>query len=329
MRRAYHHGAEGARREVFDIVRSLDCTADEKLQVLHHIDGFLHSYIDWISTEVLTAYDQESRRITDYSATATARVIRDVLAEAHVPTERFENITRYRLDQCHRAAVVWVNKDSPAVDHTVDLLAQVHRIARRPGFTGATLFTAVDRGTAWVWFGVADTEPVTEVSALAEDLRTRLPQAQICFGSAQQGTRGFRESHRQAQAAEHVARIAGPEYLTPMSYDDTGVALASLLSPDVPALRRWVTEQLGGLAARTGHAARLRETYSVFLDTGASYTRTGETMNLHRNSVRYRIEQARSLAGPGSLRNPAETAVALHMCRLLGPSVLGTDAQEG
>lgn len=154
LRRAYHHGAEGGRREIFKIVRDLDCSADEKLQVLHHIDGFLHSYIDWISAEVLDAYEQEARRLTDFSATATATVIRDVLSGTPVPEARFESIAHYRLDQRHRASVMWVNQDSPAVDHTTDLQTQAQWIARGPGFTGTTLFTAVDReqrgcGSAW------------------------------------------------------------------------------------------------------------------------------------------------------------------------------------
>jgi hypothetical protein len=328
LRRAYHLGAEGGRREIFEIVRNLDCSADEKLKALHYIDGFLHSYIDWMSTEVLTAYEQEARRLTDYSATATARMIRDVLAGAQVPTERFESVARYRIDQQHRAAVIWVNQESAAVDHTTDLLSQVQRISRRPGFTGSTLFTAVDRGTAWVWFGVEDADPVAGLTELAEELRSRLPQAQICFGAAQSGISGFCGSHRQAQAAERVAHIAGPAHLTPVSYDDPGVALASLLSADMPALRQWVTEQLGGLAAQTEGAARLRETYAVFLDSGASYTRTGELMMLHRNSVKYRIVQARALMDVGGRETPAEASVALHMCRLFGESVLNVDPRE-
>lgn len=328
LRRAYHHGAEGGRREISRIVRDLDCSADEKLQVLHHIDGFLHSYIDWISAEVLDAYEQEARRLTDFSATATATVIRDVMSGTPVPEARFESTAHYRLDQRHRASVMWVNQDGPAVDHTTDLQTQAQWIARRPGFTGTTLFTAVDRGTAWVWFGVEGTDPLTETTALSQELHSRVPGAQICFGTAQSGVAGFRTSHRQAQSAEYLARITGPDRPAPVCYDDPGVALASLLSSDVPALRDWVNEQLGELAAHSDNAARLRGTYSVFPDSGASFTRTGELMMLHRNTVKYRIEQARVLIGAENPGTPAENSVALHMCRLLGPSVLSTDTQE-
>ncbi|MGO1418636.1 MAG: helix-turn-helix domain-containing protein, partial [Candidatus Corynebacterium faecigallinarum] len=93
-------------------------------------------------------------------------------------------------------------------------------------------------------------------------------------------------------------------------------------------LRDWVNEQLGELAAHSDNAARLRETYSVFPDSGASFTRTGGLMMLHRNTVKYRIEQARALIGAENPGTPAENSVALHMCRLLGPSVLSTDTQE-
>lgn len=322
LRRAYHLGAEGMRREIFGIVRDMDCTPDDKLQILHFIDGFSHDYVDWISGEVLAAYDQASLQLAEYSASAAATVIREVLSGAEVSAHAFENTTRYRLDQLHRASVIRVAPTNPAVDHTRDLIQLAHRIARGPHFTGTLLATPVDRGTAWVWFGVHDSGPVTGVSDLQADPHARFPQVQVSFGGALGGAHGFRRSHEQALSAARVALISGTERPHPLSYDDPGVALASLLSVDMPELRRWVNEELGDLALQTDSAARLRETYSTFLATGNSFTRTGEIMNLHRNTVKYRIDQARSLVGESSQRASAEQSVALHLCRLLGTAVL-------
>ena len=318
LRRAYHLGSEGGRREIFGIIRDMDCPSRDKLEILHHMDGFLHSYIDWMSGEILTAYETEARRIRDYSASATASLIREVLTGTEVADRAFEHTAQYRLDQRHRAAVLWIDQANPAVDYTSQLATQVRRIARGAGFAGPTLFTAVDRGTVWVWFSVRDADPV----AGAAGLLAGMPAARIAFGAPESGREGFRRSHRQALAAERVARTAVVEDPVPLSYDDPGVALATLLTSDMPEIRRWVAEELGGLAEQNPTAARLWETYSRFLETGSSYTRTGEAMTLHRNTVKYRISQAQGLLPERPQRTTAELSMALRLCALLGAAVL-------
>ena len=90
----------------------------------------------------------------------------------------------------------------------------------------------------------------------------------------------------------------------------------------MPEIRRWVAEELGGLAEQNPTAARLWETYSRFLETGSSYTRTGEAMTLHRNTVKYRISQAQGLLPERPQRTTAELSLALRLCALLGAAVL-------
>lgn len=330
LRRAYHLGSEALRRESFDEVEHLDCSSNEKLHVLHFIDGFLHSYVDWISVEVLAVHDQETRRLAEYSASATATMIRDVLAGndgSDISASSFEATTHYRLDQKHRAAVVWVDRATPAVDHTSSLMTLVNRIARGSGRTTPVLFTAVDRSTAWVWFSDRGGDPRETV----EKALTTLPGARIAFGGDGDGTAGFRRSHRQATSAARVARVArvtrtatGGEN-TLVCYDDPGVAVASILTGDMEAVRTWIAEELGELARATDTADRLRETYLQFLDNDGSYTRTGTIMNLHRNTVKYRVEQALEYTGDPAGARRADVAMALHTCRVLGDAVLTTE----
>lgn len=328
LRRAYHLGSEALRRESFAEVQHLDCSPDEKLHVLHHIDGFLHTYVDWMSTEVLAVHDQETRRLAEYSASATATMVRDVLDGANVSPATFERTARYRIDQRHRGAVVWIDRANPAVDYTPSLMRMVERVARGPTCNGPVLFTAVDRGSARVWFSVGTDDDLR--ASLSETLAS-LPGARIAFGGAGTGVDGFRRTHRQAVAAGRIARISTRTSAAPVSYDDPGVAVTSILVDDMTAVKTWIAEELGGLACITETAERLRETYLCFLDNDSSFTRTGAEMNLHRNTVKYRVEQALELlgdsagesAGQPAGRSRADVAMALHVCRILGTAALG------
>ena len=319
LRRAYHLGSEALRQEAFAEVKRLDCSPDEKLNVLHYYDGFLHTYVDWMSDEVLTVHDQETRRLTEYSASATATKIRTVLEGGEVSAATFESTAHYRLTQRHRAAVVWIDRANPAVDNTTPLMSLVGRIARGSGASTPFLFTAVDRGAAWVWFAVNDGSDL--YSILPEALAT-LPGARIAFGAPGDGVEGFRRSHHQALSTARVARISEAPRTMSLSYDDPGLAVASILTEDMAAVKKWVGEELGGLAAPTETAGRLRDTYLRFLDTGGSYTHTGAEMNLHRNTVKYRVEQALGRIGETRVEKRADVSMALHMCRILGTAAL-------
>ena len=80
-----------------------------------------------------------------------------------------------------------------------------------------------------------------------------------------------------------------------VGFGDRGVAVVSLLAQDLESTRAWVCEVLGGLADDTPNAAMLRHTLSVFLSTKESHLHTAEQLNLHRNTVKYRIGESARL----------------------------------
>jgi DNA-binding PucR family transcriptional regulator len=115
------------------------------------------------------------------------------------------------------------------------------------------------------------------------------PDIQIALGLSGQGLRGFQRSHRQALAARVVALASSADTV---SYGDGGVAIVSVLARDIEATRGWVHEVLGPLARDDEAAARQRLTLRTFLATGGSHTESAERLDLHRNSVRYRVKKA-------------------------------------
>ena len=79
---------------------------------------------------------------------------------------------------------------------------------------------------------------------------------------------------------------------TVISATDPGLSVVARLGADVVATRDWVATVLGDLATDNENDARLRETLRVFLGCGSSYKAAAEELNLHFNSVKYRVGRA-------------------------------------
>ncbi|AXR74605.1 polyketide synthase regulator [Auritidibacter sp. NML130574] len=320
LRRAYHLGSETLRTFVFEEILKLESPPETKLEMQHYIDGLFHRYIDWITQDILAVHAEETRHRLEDSASATSNLVREVLDQQQVDSHEFEKHAHYRLELTHRAAMVWVDGANPGVDSTPGLSALTSRIARAFGQSTPHLFTAVDRGLAWVWFGVARRQrPDPDHLARALD---ELPGSRIAFGSTEKGAVGFRCSHGQAEAAMRVALAAKKDTPRAIFYGDPGVAITSVLVHDMDATQAWVGDQLRGLGEDSENAARLRETLSCFLANESSHTRTAAEMNLHRNTVRYRIEKAMELRGKPLASTPTDLAMALQVREILGLAAL-------
>lgn len=331
LRRAYHLGTEVVRRRYFEQVLALDASAEDKLHVSLQVQLFLHQYVDRVSVEVQQAYAEEARRRFERSASATATVIREVLAGAEVQAGRFERLARYRLDQQHRGAVLWVDDANPGIDSSPQLADLAAEIARRLGPRTTSLYTAVDRSMGWAWFGTPDAgegagedagEDAAARAAIAEAVEAATG-VRAALGSWSSGADGFRRSHQQAEAAASVLQAGQGTRQRVIGYGDPGVAMTAILVQDLTATRAWVHDQLGGLADAGEAAQRLRDTLECFLQCESSYTRTAERMSLHRNSVTYRVEKAVEARGRPVTASATDLAAALTVCRLLGGAVTG------
>ncbi len=159
------------------------------------------------------------------------------------------------------------------------------------------------------------------------DLRARVDKAglyRLAVGVPARDADGFVKSHRLAAKAQSVAMAAASEAERMITcYDDQGVRVASLVVGQLELTRAWVGEVLGQLAKDDDAAAVLRETCRIFLQTGDNYVRTAELLNVHRNTVKYRLGKIPpSHVGHGIETDRITVAVALELCHLLGSRVL-------
>jgi DNA-binding PucR family transcriptional regulator len=84
-----------------------------------------------------------------------------------------------------------------------------------------------------------------------------------------------------------------------------------------------VAATLGALGANTDNDARLRETLRVFLGCGSSYKQAAEELNLHFNTVKYRVGRAVARRGREIAADRLQVELALLVCRWYGAAVLG------
>ncbi len=88
---------------------------------------------------------------------------------------------------------------------------------------------------------------------------------------------------------------------------------------------RWVRGVLRGLAADNENSARLRETVRVYLAHNLSNVAAGKELDLHHNSVKYRVKRAAEVRGKDFTGDRLDVELALLVCQWLGPAVLIPD----
>jgi hypothetical protein len=318
--RAYHMGQDDLMRVCYEEVTSLGLSTKLTLAVLKHLSDVIYSYIDWITLYVFEAYERERRRWIGAQGNVHSSTIHGLLDGSGTDEGTFEAETHYRLAQTHVAVVVWSTRDDDpslnALDHSLRALAaQLHTDT-------APIVTAIDRRTLWAWLPFGRRQPAIDSVALAAAL-TPSPGTRIALGLPAAGSTGFRRSHEQALAAYSVASEHAMAHRPIVSFGDRGVAVVSLLAENLDSTRAWVWEVLGPLAEGTEQAATLRTTLSTYFETEQSHLHTAQQMNLHRNTVKYRIAKALGdpSTGPGS-RSRLDLALALQVCEYLGAKVL-------
>ena len=325
--RAYRLGQRRMNEVVFREVRETEVPAEMCVSVLEAITATLFEYIDWISQQVVEVYEDERERWLENQNSVRAVRVREVLAgKKAVDVDAATESIRYPLRWHHLAVVMWY----PDANSEGDELARLQRFARELGqgaSAGAVpLFVAADRTSAWAWlpYRSAPNDPVATVRQFAQK-RPDCPS--VAIGTLGAGVDGFRWSHRAAEAAREVAVAGERPEPTVVAASDPGLSAAALIGGDVSGTRQWVHDVLGDLSADTESDARLRDTLRVFLRSGSSYKQAAEELDLHFNSVKYRVGRAVTRRGRPIADDRLDVELALLICHWYGPTVLRADQE--
>ena len=321
--RAYRLGQQQVLAHVLEEIRRAGLEPEAALNTYEAISIVAFRYIDWISQQVTDAYETERERWVENRNSVRALRVRELLdsAAGTVDIDAAIAAIRYPLRRTHLAMILWTSADDAPGRELLRLERFVRDLADSMTLRDGALFVAADQVSGWGWLplGTAATaDPVEHIRRFAAD---SVDPPHLAMGTAQSGLEGFRRSHRQAQKARRVA-VAGAQNRRVTAAGDPGVAAAALLTEDLVETREWVCETLGPLASDTANDARLRETMRVFFGEGSSYKGAAERLNLHHNSVKYRVDRAVERRGRRIGDDRIDVEIALLVCHHLGSAVL-------
>ncbi|MDV8020113.1 PucR family transcriptional regulator [Rhodococcus sp. IEGM 1330] len=320
--RAYRLGQSTLLDRIFARLQASSIDPVLGLQVSHRIVSISSVYIDWISEQVVAAYQVEHERWLTNRHNVKATRIRELLSSSTpMDNQRASHTIGYQLDQRHCGAVLWMVEPDSERDGLSRLEQLTRRICDMLGANPEPLFVAADSLTAWAWLPLgrgSDRPDLNGVRELFDDREFR--DARIALGTVQFGSAGFRTTHQQAQHASAVAVLADDARRSVTSYDDPGLAVSSLASTDLGRANEWIRSTLGQLADDTESAKRLRETLLAFFDHQSSHKATAQKLHVHYNTVKYRVKSAEHMIGHPIADNRFDIEQALVLQSWLGNS---------
>ncbi|MUL67899.1 PucR family transcriptional regulator [Mycobacterium sp. CBMA 234] len=315
--RAYRLGHQTVLGIMLDAVRASGLEIQLQLDTFELMTELSFRYIDWVTQQAIAAYQEEHDRWQDKRNSLRALRVRELLEAGDVDVDLMSTSIGYPLRRTHLAVVLWT-AESGNNDELATLERFVHRAAESLGAQENPLFISADRSTGWAWIPLAAHAGPTALGRLGEFVRTEPTAPHIAAGTPLPGAAGFRRSHEQAADAYTVALASDSpdDKFTPA--DQPGILLAAMLRDKPESVHKWIGEILGPLADDTDSDSRLRETLSVFLRTGSSFTAAAAELHLHFNSVRYRVGRAEQRRGRPIADDRLDVEVALLLRRLFG-----------
>lgn len=324
--RAYRLGQQAVLDLILLDIRGSDLPPGAGLDVFAELTKAVSGYIDWISQQVVAVYEAERDRWLENRNHLRAVRVREILDATDVEMDSVAGALGYPMRRTHLALIVWLPATGGSGSELTRLERTISEVAESLDAQGAALFVPVDRVSGWAWIPLgAKAIEAAHRGALVADIRRVLagrPEAPYAsVGTPLPGIAGFRRSHRQALNARRIAIAAGAPVRQVVAATDPGLAAVTLLCDNVTEARAWVHEMLGPLACDTDNDARLRETLRTFLRHG-NYKTAADELNLHFNSVKYRVLRATERRGRPVAEDRLDVELALMICHWLGAAVL-------
>ncbi|MGC0364433.1 DNA-binding PucR family transcriptional regulator [Rhodococcus sp. 27YEA15] len=292
-------------------------TAMDDLTALRTMVAKIAAFIDHICEEVTLTYEHERERSISSRNGLTQRRIAQLLDGTEIEAQEASSALGYPMDGMHLAVETWYRG---ADTHPVDIAESAHRITstvlgHRPSLTMPT-----GERSVCTWVSTSDPFP-----ALVERFRSVVlaesTAVSVVIGLPGAGLDGFRRAHRQVIRLKALAHSAVPP--APQFIAFTDIAPVAMLDDDPDALGQFVGRVLGPLSVDTVRNAELRETLRNYLAHHRSPAAAAESMILHRNTIRYRIQQIIDDFGhPIENIDSYALTSALEICRWYGSAVL-------
>jgi hypothetical protein len=276
------------------------------------VSTWLFGYVDVAMSQAEQLYDDERARWLRSAAASQAETVEALLSGREKDAAQASVRLRYELARHHLGVVAWLDAVDGG-DPLAPLEAAVGAVARAAQ-ADAVLVQPLGLLAVAAWLGrVAPFEP-----ARLDDLRIDqqvAPGVQVALGEPAPGIAGFRAGHAEAVHARRVATLAARRPGTVTRFGR--VALVAMATADVDQARAFVARELGALAEDDDVARRLVATLRVYLEENAGRSRAAKRLNIHENTVSYRVRQAEELLGRSVEERTLELRVGLALLPVL------------
>ena len=182
-----------------------------------------------------------------------------------------------------------------------------------------SLLVQPDAGTWFGWLGYHDGVDANRLELLRQAATTA--GEQVVIGEPGHGPAGFRRSHH---SARRTAELRPTLRNAPSCLCARELRLETFLLENPQSARRFIADELGGLAADTERAQRIRDTLLTWLAVGSQAKAAVGELGVHENTVRMQVRCGAELLGAALSQRRTELLVALRLCEALGP-----EADEG
>lgn len=276
---------------------------------LQRLSKFYFAWLQEFSDQMHQAYLEEQSRWQLGRAAENLSIVNSVLSNRQVDITTASERLGYDLHGQHVASIAWADSFEPdLLDSLTESLREEFRSLRARD----VLIVPVGLNEVWGW-GRLDSIDASSAS-------TPLPRVHVATGQPGLGLNGFRHSHEEARAVQHLLRNA-PSY-SDQAVRHHEVELAAILCSNVEKARNFVQRSLGRLATRGEREDKIRETLWLYLTNERSVLAVSKQQFISRNTVTYRIKQAEQDIGRNLEKDRLNIQTALFIASLLKERVL-------
>ena len=302
-------------RTTREAVAELGIDPAEALETVDVVIEALFDYLDRILREVSTAHAAEQEKMRLSKAQLRRRILRSHLHGETVLSEpELAEALQYPVSENHVTVVL-----SEATEEAARLIVGALRAA-----TSASSSLVLPLGLAKIalWLSKPSEWAPAAIGRLNRALADEGATASVSTPRA--GVDGLKLSLEEAVSVEGVRSAWGEAAPDLISFGE--VKLEVLLLADLDAARRFVFDELGGLADGDDKpAAQLRETVLLWFDAG-SHVSAAARLDLHEHTVRNRLRRAEELIGHPLTTRRTEMQVALRLHRVVTARPQPTEA---
>jgi DNA-binding PucR family transcriptional regulator len=258
---------------------------------LRRVSILMFEMMDNFTGTAATAFLDEQRAWEAHITAARLDLVRTIIDGEPVDADLASRTLDYPLSGDHVALIA--STDPSRSRDRIDLRNVVEPVVRQWGAPHATLIVPVGAHALWAWAAIAPSAAPKGSAALPV-----YDTIDVAVGQPGRGIDGFRRTHREAQAVEHLRALSGRARPTSIAHHN--VDLEALLLADPEAGQQFATRYLGPLAGTDARATELRDTLKLYLDHDHSISKVAAIKHIARNTVTDRIQQALDLCGHDS-----------------------------